>query len=89
MISIGPALFILGIAATLFFVIGWNLSVYKFRRDQRIMAANYEKLADRYEELAVLMSQEPTRAGIDVGKDFVIYEVEQLCREIRQGMEHT
>ena len=78
--------FLIGV---LIFCVGWNLAVYKFRADQRHIAQNYEKLADRYEELAVLMDQDPTRAGIDVGKDYVIHEIEQLCRDIRESIKVT
>lgn len=74
------------IALALAFCIGWNGAVWNFRRGQRVMAKNYERLADKYEELAVLMDADPTRAGINVGKDWAVGEIENLCREIRASM---
>lgn len=88
-ISVGQLVLLIFIATALLigaFVAGWNLSVYKFMRDRKRLAANYATLADKYETLANLMNNDPTRAGIEIGKEFTVQVIEKLVRDIRESM---
>lgn len=69
------------------FVLGWNLSVYAFRDAMKREAQKHAEMAQRWEELANMMRQEPMRAGIDIGKDHIITIVESFARELRADME--
>lgn len=71
------------------FGLGWNWSVAAFTAKQRRLRDQYLSLATRYEELAEMMQQDPTRAGIDIGKQAVVNDIEQLCAAIRAEIERA
>lgn len=78
-------LLVLGIAIA--FVVGWNLSVFAFRDHQKAQAKRFLEQAERLEELAKMMDQDPTRAGIDIGKDYVVGLFENFARDLRADLE--
>lgn len=87
MIDIRLAIAITVIAATVTFIVAWNLSVSHWRHRNHELATQYEELAEKWRALAEAMDKDPVRMGLNTGQEFILREIEAFCRKHRERLE--
>ena len=76
-------------AVALAFVIAWNWSVARWYDRQRRLADKNKTLNAAVNKLADRMETDEMRTAIDLGKESVLNDVEDLTSEIRKSMERA
>lgn len=74
-------LVILVVACLISFVIGWNLAVWRWRERSAILAAQYDDMAKKWQEMADAMERDPMRAGLNTGQDFILREIQGFINQ--------
>jgi hypothetical protein len=72
---------ILIVTSAISFSIGWNLAVWKWRERSAELAAQYENMAAKWQEIATAMERDPMRAGLNTGQDFILREIQAFINK--------
>lgn len=70
--------------AVIGFIMGWNLSVRRFIRRRRRLEQYITKLESEVRSFNREREEDPQRAWTDVGTQYVVNQIEQLCQSIRE-----
>lgn len=76
------AFLLLGLA----FVIGWEVSARRGKRRYQRLNARLVAVRAEIEQLTDAYTADPTRAAINVGQQYVLDRVEQLCTLLRNEL---
>jgi hypothetical protein len=69
------------ITSTIAFCIGWNLGVWRWRERSALLAAQYDDMAKKWQEMADAMERDPMRAGLNTGQDFILREIQGFINQ--------
>lgn len=74
------ALIVLG---TVFFILGWNISVHRWRAGRERLSANVDRLEKQVNEFHEARMKDPQRGWTDVGTEYALIRIESEIANIR------